>query len=221
MQLFFDKCGMLLYNIKRLCYNTFEENIRLRLIMKITTDTILIDPNPLLREKAKAVSIPLNKEDKKLINAMRKYVHDSKNDELATKYNLKPAVGLAAPQIGVLKQMLVVEIEKVDDQGNSYFVEYALANPKIIAHSVAQCALGNGEGCLSVIEDKPGYVHRPLRVRIRAYDCISKQQVEIKAKGYLGIVLQHEIDHLHGVLFYDHIDENNPWVAQKNTSIIE
>lgn len=189
--------------------------------MKITTDTILIDPNPLLREKAKAVPIPLNKEDRKLIQAMRKYVHDSKIDEIAIKDNLKPAVGLAAPQIGVLKQLLVVEIEKVDEQGNSYFIEYALANPKIIAHSVALCALEAGEGCLSVIEDKPGYVHRPLRVRIQAYDCISNQQVEIKAKGYLGVVLQHEIDHLHGVLFYDHIDQDNPWVAKDKTTIIE
>jgi peptide deformylase len=189
--------------------------------MKITTDTILIDPNPLLREKAKAVTIPLSKEDKKLIQAMRKYVHDSKIDEIATKDNLKPAVGLAATQIGVLKQMLVVEIEQMDDQGNSFLVEYALANPKIVAHSVALCALGTGEGCLSVLEEKPGYVHRPLRVRIHAYDCISKQQVEIKAKGYLGVVLQHEIDHLHGVLFYDHINQNDPWIAQDKTTIID
>lgn len=189
--------------------------------MKITTETILIDPNPLLREKAKPVSIPLSNEDKQLIQAMRTYVHDSKIDELAEKYNLKPAVGLAAPQLGVLKQLLVVEIEKVDNQGNSFYVEYALANPKIVAHSVTMSALASGEGCLSVIQEKPGYVHRPLRVRIQAYDCIRNQHVEIKVKGYEGIVLQHEIDHLHGVLFYDHINEDNPWLAQENTIIIE
>lgn len=189
--------------------------------MKITTDTILIDPNPLLREKAKPVSLPLSKEDKKLVQAMRKYVHDSKIDDIAIKDNLKPAVGLAAPQIGVLKQLFVVEIEQIDDQGNSYFVELALANPKIVAHSVALAALGSGEGCLSVLEEKPGYVHRPLRVRLQAYDCINEQHIEIKVKDYLGIVIQHEIDHLNGVLFYDHIDEKNPWVAKKNTTIID
>ncbi len=189
--------------------------------MKINMDTILLDPHPLLREKAKPVSIPLSDEDQQLIMAMRKYVHDSKNEEIAEKERLKPAVGLAAPQIGISKQLLVVEIEQYDEDDNVSVIEYALANPKIVAHSPLYCALSTGEGCLSIIEEHPGYVHRYLRVRIEAYDAISKQIVQIKATGYSGIVLQHEIDHLNGVLFYDHIDKNNPWQAKENTKIIE
>ena|SRR5690554_6939405 len=189
--------------------------------MKINMDTILIDPNPLLREKAIAINTPLSKEDQKLITAMRKYVRDSKNDEIAEKERLKPAVGLAAPQIGISKQLLVVGIEQLDEDENIEYIEYALANPKIIAHSPFYCALKTGEGCLSVLEEKPGLVHRHLRVRIHAYDCIGKQHVEIKANGYIGIVLQHEIDHLNGVLFYDHIDKDNPWEPKENTTIIE
>jgi peptide deformylase len=189
--------------------------------MKINVDTILIDPNPLLREKAKPVNVPLGVNDQKLITAMRNYVRDSKDEEIAEKKRLKPAVGLAAPQIGVLKQLLVVGIEQIDEDDNIEYIEYALANPKIIAHSPFYCALANGEGCLSVLEEKPGYVHRYLRVRIQAYDCVKKQHIELKASGYTGIVLQHEIDHLNGVLFYDHIDMENPWQAKDTTTIIE
>ncbi len=189
--------------------------------MKINKDTIIIDPNPLLRQKAKPVDIPLSKEDQALIMAMRQYVHDSKIEEIAEKEQLKPAVGLAAPQIGILKQLCVVELEQLDEQDELVVVEYALANPKIIAHSTQWCVLETGEGCLSVEQEKLGYVHRHLRVRIRAYDCINKQHIEIKATGYPGIVLQHEIDHLNGILFYDHIDVKNPWEAKDKTKIIE
>lgn len=189
--------------------------------MKINLDSILIDPHPLLRAKAQPVTTPLSKVDQKVIMAMRKYVHDSKNEDLAEKEKLRPAVGLAAPQIGVSKQLIVVEIETIDEQGEPSLIEYALANPKIIAHSPFYSALATGEGCLSVLEAKPGYVHRYLRVRIDAYDCINNQQIEIKASGYLAIVLQHEIDHLNGILFYDYIDQENPWLAKENTTIIE
>ncbi len=189
--------------------------------MKINMDTILIDPHPLLRTKASPVKTPLSNEDKKTIMAMRKYVHDSKIEEIAEAERLKPAVGIAAPQIGISKQLLAIEIEHSDADGNISYTELALANPKIIAHSPFYSALANGEGCLSVLEEKPGYVHRYLRIRVAAYDCIQKKDVEIKASGYLAIVLQHEIDHLNGILFYDHIDQENPWLAKENTSIIE
>ena len=87
--------------------------------MKINLDSILIDPHPLLRAKAQPVTTPLSKVDQKVIMAMRKYVHDSKNEDLAEKEKLRPAVGLAAPQIGVSKQLIVVEIETIDEQGES------------------------------------------------------------------------------------------------------
>ncbi len=184
-------------------------------------DTIIIDPNPLLRQKALPVPIPLTEEDQALIMAMRTYVHDSKDEKIAEEKRLKPAVGLAAPQIGILKQLCVVEIEQLDENDDIVLKEFALANPKIVAHSVLKCALAHGEGCLSVEQEKPGYVHRHLRVRIQAYDCINNEHIEIKANGYLGIVLQHEIDHLNGILFYDHINKQDPWTPLPDTRIIE
>ena len=88
--------------------------------------------------------------------------------------------------------------------------KYALVNPKIISTSVAKCYLSGGEGCLSVKEAHPGYVKRYLKIKMKAYDHISKQNVLLSLKGYVAIVLQHEYDHLFGVVYYDHINKNNP-----------
>ena len=69
--------------------------------------------------------------------------------------------------------------------------------------------ISTGEGCLSVKEDYPGRVYRSYRITVEAYDVLKKAMVKIIAKGYEAIVLQHEIDHLNGVLFYDHINPDN------------
>ena len=112
--------------------------------MRITMDTIIQDPHPLLRVKSEPVKIPLSKQDKSLVLKMRKYVSDSRNEDLAEKYNLRPAVGLAAAQVGVNKQLFVVAVDQEVD-GEYQIVEYVLANPKIIAHSVQKSMLANGE----------------------------------------------------------------------------
>ncbi len=101
------------------------------------------------------------------------------------------------------------------------FIEYCLANPKIISHSVQKSALSLGEGCLSVEIEHQGLVHRSARIKVRAFDILSNQEVEFRATGYLAVVLQHEIDHLNGVLFYDHINLSDPWKIEENTMIIE
>ncbi|HOA11556.1 MAG TPA: peptide deformylase, partial [Bacilli bacterium] len=64
-------------------------------------------------------------------------------------------------------------------------------------------------GCLSVDEDHPGHVYRHYKIRVKAFDILNNEEVEINTFGYPAIVLQHEIDHLHGVLFYDRINEEN------------
>ncbi|CAM3658458.1 peptide deformylase [Erysipelothrix urinaevulpis] len=181
---------------------------------KINMDTIVLDPNPVLRQKCEMVSFPLQEDDKKIMNSLLKYVRDSRDEELAEKENLQPAVGIAAPQIGVLKQMtaIVVDIEQKD--GSFKTVEYALINPKIISHSVKQTALKYGEGCLSIRETHEGIVPRHKRIRIQAYDMIQEKNIDFRVKDYLAIILQHEIDHLNGVLFYDHINQENPWFDQ-------
>ena len=96
-------------------------------------------------------------------------------------------------------------------------VQYALVNPKIVATSIKLCYLSGGEGCLSVDKDHEGYVYRPNKVTIKAYNLLEHKDVEIVARGYDAIVLQHEFDHLNGILYYDHIDKTNPFRHIDNT----
>ena len=98
--------------------------------------------------------------------------------------------------------------------------EVALANPKIISESTQVGYLDSGEGCLSVKDEHPGYVFRHARIKVRGYDLIQDKNVVISAEGYFAIALQHEIDHLSGILFYDRIDKNNPWKEDAEAEVI-
>ncbi len=183
---------------------------------RITYDTVYKDPAPVLREKAVPLHIPLKQKDLALAKRMLRYVKDSRDDEKAEKYNLKAAVGIAAPQVGELVQLICVVAE--DEDGSEH--EYLLANPKIISHSVQEAALSTGEGCLSIEDAHEGYVYRPARIKVRAYDVLAEEEKEIKVSGFVSIVMQHELDHLSGVLFYDHINKENPWVKKENAIIL-
>ncbi len=167
---------------------------------------IILDSNPLLRKKSEDVTLPLSKEDEQLLNDMLEYLENSQDEELSKKYDLQPGVGLAAPQLGILKKMFAVLT--YDEKGNLH--KYALVNPKLISNSIAKCYLAGGEGCLSVQESHPGYVKRYLKIKMKAYDHVSKQDVLLSLKRYVAIVVQHEYDHLFGTLYYDHINKNNP-----------
>ncbi len=178
---------------------------------KINRDTIVLDPDPILRAKAEDVALPLSDEDKATLLDMLHYVRDSKDEELSEQYNLQPAVGIAAPQIGILKKMTAISVEHIDEDGEIELEEYALVNPRIIAHSEKLTAISTGEGCLSIREDHEGIVPRFQRVRIKAYDLLQDKEITLQLTNFMAIVVQHEIDHLHGILFYDHINKENPW----------
>ena len=107
-----------------------------------------------------------------------------------------------------------------DEEGNVIY-EYALANPKIVSNSIEKAYLKNGEGCLSVDNEHQGYIHRSARIKVKAYDLLQDKQIEIKAEGYLAIVLQHELDHFKGVLFYDYINNNDPFKIEENAIEID
>ena len=172
----------------------------------LTMKDIIRDGHPTLREKAKDVNLPLSEEDKNTLRDMREFLINSQDDEIAKKYGLRSGVGLAAPQINISKKMIAVYLPD-DGEGKSY--DYMLVNPKVISHSVQHAYLPTGEGCLSVDENIPGLVHRHYRTTIKAYD-IDGNEVKLRLKGYPAIVFQHEIDHLNGIMFYDHIDDANP-----------
>ena len=165
-----------------------------------------------LREKSTPVELPLSQNYKDLLMEMLDYLKLSQDDEYAKKHNIRSGVGLAAPQVGVNKKMLVVYYEF-----DKKIIQHVLVNPKIIASSIKMCYLNSGEGCLSVDNDHEGYVYRPNKVTIKAYDALKEKEVTIVARGYEAIVLQHEIDHLNGILYYDHIDTQNPFKKIENS----
>ncbi len=186
------------------------------MLMLINNDTIIKDDNPLLRTRSADVALPLSKEDEDLLRDMLKYVDDSTIEEIAEKENLRPAVGISAIQVGVAKKMTAIIIK--DGEGNKIH-EYALVNPKIITNSVERAYLESGEGCLSVVDEHEGYIYRSARVKVKGFDILQNKEVLIKADGYFAIVLQHELDHFKGILFYDHIDKKNPFHKDEAISI--
>lgn len=139
--------------------------------------TILDVNQPSLRGKCHKVS-RVTPAEKKLLEDMVETMRTSRG------------IGLAAPQVGVLQRLIVVEVE--DDL-------YALANPEIVDLSDETEIME--EGCLS-LPNYYGPVERPSRATVRAQDKNGKK-LKIKAEGLLARVLQHEIDHLDGILFFD------------------
>lgn len=187
----------------------------------ITYKDILKDTDPKVRQKSEEVKLPLSKKDKETLLSMVQYVRDSVDEEKAEKYGLRPAVGLAAPQIGVLKKMFAMLVYMEEEDGSLTAIEYAFVNPKIISYSVQQAYLKDGEGCLSVEEEHQGYVPRAARITVRGYDLLQDKEIEVRLRGYLAIVAQHEMDHFDGTLFYDRINKNNPFTKIEGAIEIE
>ncbi|MBV8575834.1 MAG: peptide deformylase [Acetobacteraceae bacterium] len=145
---------------------------------------ILIAPDPALRSRAR----PVGPEDEAVMR-------DLLPQMFATMYKA-PGIGLAAPQVGVKLRVAIVDL--MPDQKPA---PITLINPEIVARS-EELAIRE-EGCLSL----PGQyadVTRPARVKIRYLDSQGAKR-EVEAEGLLSACLQHEIDHLDGVLFVDHL----------------
>ena len=176
---------------------------------------IVKDNNPKIRKKSEEVPLPLSKEDREILDSMFDYLVKSQDDEYASKHNIRPGVGIAAIQAGFLKRMFVIYYQKENST-----VQYKLVNPKIIETSIRKAALSNGEGCLSVDNEHEGLVHRYYKIVMKAYDALQDKDIVITATGYDAIVLQHEYDHLNGILFYDHIDKIKPQQQLPNEELI-
>ena len=172
----------------------------------LKTKDILDEKDKRLRQVSKEVEFPLTKKDKELIDTMIEYLHNSQIDELAEKYDLRPGMGLSAIQLGVAKRYFVV----VHEYEEGKFDNYVVINPKIISNSVEKIYVSDGEGCLSVNRPVPGIIPRYARVTIEGYD-MEGRKIHIRAREDLAICFQHEIDHLNGIIFVDHIDPKNPF----------
>ena len=183
---------------------------------------IIDDHNPLIREISQPVEMPLSKEDEQLLLDMHEFLVNSQDEEMSEKYDLRPAVGIAAVQLGILKRMCAIHVLTYDKNGEvEKTVDYALVNPKIVSYTEKPAYLKGGEGCLSVNEDVQGNVKRHAKVTVKGYDVLTHQDVTIVARGFLSICLQHELDHFDGHLFYDRIDPNNPTAPIANAQIVE
>ena len=180
---------------------------------------IIREGNPILEQKAEDVKLPVSEEDLNTLIEMMEYIYNSVDEEVGPKLELRPAVGLAAPQIGISKKMIA--ISACDEKGRQY--DFALINPKIISYSDELTYLKGGEGCLSVDREVSGLIHRPKRISFKALSLEDGKLVEktFKLKGYLAVVFQHEYDHLFGILFPQKINKANPFFVPKNSTPIQ
>ncbi|WP_438832102.1 peptide deformylase [Streptococcus pluranimalium] len=201
-------------------------------IEKITKAAHLIDMNDIIREghptlrlKAEETNLPLSDQDIILGEKMMQFLKNSQDPVMAEKLGLRGGVGLAAPQLNISKRIIAVLVPNPEDEeGNqpeeAYSLQEMMYNPKIISHSVQQAALADGEGCLSVDRVVEGYVPRHSRITVEYFDKDGHKQ-KLKLKGYNAIVVQHEIDHLNGVLFYDRINIAEPFKIEEGVIILD
>lgn len=172
-------------------------------------------PNKKIRTKSKKVNFPLTKEKIKLIEKMIKYIDDSQKPN--SKY--KPGIGIAAVQIGYLDRMYYIN---APSDGKQKAWKEFLINP-IILKTRKKASLKNGEGCLSVKKNIPGQeglVHRSYEIIVKGYSYFLKKEIEIKKNGYHAIIIQHEQDHLDGILFLDKINKFKIWEKKENEILI-
>ena len=147
---------------------------------------ILTEPDPILRKKCEALET-VDADTKKLMD-----------DMLETMY-AAPGIGLAAIQVGNLKRLVVIDISKAEEKKKPIF----LINPEILHRSKKTSVYE--EGCLSL----PGQfaeIERPSECIVKYIDYDGKEK-ELKAEGLLATCIQHEVDHLNGVLFIDYLSK--------------
>jgi|TARA_B110001452_G_C15230792_1_gene426355 peptide deformylase len=152
----------------------------------MTIKKILIEPDPFLRNKSEKV------------DSVDDSIRSLMNDMLETMYNA-PGIGLAAIQIGVPKRVIVIDISKNEGEKQPQF----FVNPEIVTNSDNNATYE--EGCLSV----PGQfaeIDRPDKCQIKYLDYHGKEKI-LKAEGLLATCIQHEMDHLEGILFIDYLSK--------------
>jgi len=163
----------------------------------MTIKNILTEPDPFLRQKSVRV------------DSVTDEIRTLMDDMLETMYHA-PGIGLAAIQVGVAKRVIVIDLSRNDEKKNPlYFV-----NPEIIINSNNKVAYE--EGCLSV----PGQfaeIDRPQKCKVKFLDYNGNEQT-LEAEGLLATCLQHEIDHLEGILFIDYLSKLKKGMIVKKLS---
>ena len=166
----------------------------------MSVKTILIEPNKLLRQVSKSVD--------KVGDAERALM----DDLLDTMYDA-PGIGLAAIQIGIPKRIIVMDISRDEDKKEPRF----FVNPIIKNRNKEKAK--NEEGCLSV-PDQFAEIERPNACEVEYLDYYGKKQL-LKADGLLATCIQHEMDHLDGILFIDYLSKLKKSIIIKKLSKIK
>ena len=159
--------------------------------------TIITEPNKILRQKSLPVS-QIGLEEQRLMD-----------DMLDTMYNAN-GIGLAAIQIGVPKRIIVMDISKNDEKNNPMYFVNPLIKDKVTETSTYE------EGCLSV----PNFfaeVNRPKKCKVEYLDYDGNKKI-LNAEGLLATCIQHEMDHLEGILFIDYLSKLKKNIIVKKLS---
>ena len=169
---------------------------------------IIREGHPTLAQRSPDVTLPLDEDTKQTLRDMMEFLENSQDPVKNEELELRAGVGLAAPQINVKKRMIAVFT--TDETGETLY-KMLLVNPKIVSHSEAKIYMPGGEGCLSIDREVTGLVPRHKKIRIKGYQYLPETdellKVDFRVSGYVGVVIQHEIDHLNGVLFVDKLQE--------------
>ena len=172
-------------------------------------------PNKTLRMKSIDITFPLSEKIIDIAEKMIKHVDDSQDP----KNNMRAGVGISAVQLGQTLNMFYINLAGANEDD----FRDLIINPKVLAIGANPAALEGGEGCLSVDEkmnNVDGLVHRKNKIIITGYSYFEKKEVRITKTGYPAIVIQHELDHLDGKLFFDRIDKKNKWIKKEGEILI-
>ncbi len=188
----------------------------------ITMKDIIREGHPSLETKADDVPLPLDNETKETLKAMRQFLINSQDETTREQYELREGVGLAAPQINILKRML--GIYTMDEKLETMH-DYLMVNPKIVSHSEEETYMPGGEGCLSIDRAVEGLVPRYKKVTVETYlydvetDTLKKERIRLR--NFPAIVFQHELDHLNGILFPEKVKQSLPNIDPVQFKTIE
>ena len=174
---------------------------------------IIDDHHPLIREISQPVEMPLSQEDEQLLLDMHEFLVNSQDEVLSEKYQLRPAVGIAAVQLGIPKRIIYlkntnldivnkIQDDSVSEEEKNYNEAKVLINPVILSR---EGLTDYWESCASCL-DNFGHVRRPYKITLEYFDIDGNKHREI-FEGFEATVLSHEYDHLDGILHMDIADE--------------
>lgn len=168
----------------------------------LTYRSIINEDHAKIRKVSEKIQNPVPADDLMTLLSLYQYVIQSQDEEMARAKNLRPGVGLAAPQIGINKRMFAIYAH---DEGDTFGL--IIINPVILNRSKEMVYLNGGEGCLSVKRPTVGVTPRHKKITYEGYIYDPNKQRFTKQRktlnGYFSIVFQHEYDHLDGKLYID------------------